>query len=142
MNDLWARIGYINYNSFYILFCIGTVGGFGLTEMERFVQVDCQEVYYIIDKLELPPFPENLDETESDDWMIEHSLSGKEVVERLNKLNYFFYQLDKVEKFIEKNLKLADEMRTPIKELSFGDDLGYWNGVYQYLKKLEQELKE
>lgn len=42
---------------------------------------------------------------------------------------------------IDNKIKSADELRTPIKELDYGDDLGYWNGAYKELKALKEEIE-
>lgn len=41
---------------------------------------------------------------------------------------------------IDGYITIADKYRKPIKSLALGDDLGYWNGVYQYMKKLKERI--
>lgn len=41
---------------------------------------------------------------------------------------------------IDGYIAIADKYRKPIKSLTIGDDLGYWNGVYQYMKKLRERI--
>ena len=43
---------------------------------------------------------------------------------------------------INEMIETANLYRTPIKSLHYGDDLGYWNGVYQKLKELKEILFE
>lgn len=43
---------------------------------------------------------------------------------------------------IDNKIEFADKLRTPIKELDYGDDLGYWNGAYKELKSLKEEIDE
>ena len=43
---------------------------------------------------------------------------------------------DKIEEYI----KTADTYRIPISSLKYGDELGYFNGVYQYMKKLKEAI--
>lgn len=43
---------------------------------------------------------------------------------------------------IDNKIEFADKLRTPLKELDYGDDLGYWNGVYKELKALKEEIDE
>lgn len=42
---------------------------------------------------------------------------------------------------IDNKIESADKLRTPIKELDYGDDLGYWNGAYNELKSLKEEIE-
>ena len=42
---------------------------------------------------------------------------------------------------IDNKIEFADKLRTPIKELDYGDDLGYWNGAYNVLKELKEEIE-
>ena len=42
---------------------------------------------------------------------------------------------------INEMIETANLYRTPIKTLDYGDDLGYWNGVYQKLKELRDILE-
>ena len=42
---------------------------------------------------------------------------------------------------IDNKIEFADKLRTPIKELDYGDDLGYWNGAYKELKSLKEEIE-
>lgn len=48
---------------------------------------------------------------------------------------------ERVIKLIDEKIEIADTYRTPIKSVRYGDDLGYWNGVYQSMKELKKELK-
>ena len=43
---------------------------------------------------------------------------------------------DKIDEYI----KTADTYRIPISSLKPGDELGYFNGVYQYMKKLKKDI--
>ena len=43
---------------------------------------------------------------------------------------------------INEMIETANFYRTPIKSLDYGDDLGYWNGVYQKLKELREILEK
>ena len=43
---------------------------------------------------------------------------------------------------INEMIETANHYRTPIKSLNYGDDLGYWNGVYQKLKELREILEK
>ena len=47
-----------------------------------------------------------------------------------------------VMKCIDNKIEFADKLRTPIKELDYGDDLGYLNGAYKELKSLKEEIDE
>lgn len=75
-----------------------------------------------------------------------------DVVELLNELATKCSQLEKeneqLKQFQTNTFTLINEMietanlyRTPIKTLDYGDDLGYWNGVYQKLKELRDILE-
>lgn len=41
---------------------------------------------------------------------------------------------------LDEYIKTADTYRIPIPSLEYGDDLGYFNGVYQYMKKLKKDI--
>lgn len=41
---------------------------------------------------------------------------------------------------LDEYIKTADTYRIPIPSLKYGDDLGYFNGVYQYMKKLKKDI--
>lgn len=41
---------------------------------------------------------------------------------------------------IDGYIAIADRYRKSIESLTIGDDLGYWNGVYQYMKKLRKRI--
>lgn len=41
---------------------------------------------------------------------------------------------------IDEYIKTADTYRIPISSLKYGDELGYFNGVYQYMKKLKETI--
>ena len=49
---------------------------------------------------------------------------------------------DTVFVLINEMIETANHYRTPIKSLNYGDDLGYWNGVYQKLKELREILEK
>ena len=51
---------------------------------KRFFQVDHDELYYICDKQMIPKYPDYFTEDEINEWYVEHSLSGTEVVGELN----------------------------------------------------------
>ena len=63
----------------------------------------------------------------------------------LNKLNDENEQLKQFQTnvftLINEMIETANLYRTPIKTLDYGDDLGYWNGVYQKLKELRDILE-
>ena len=46
-----------------------------------------------------------------------------------------------VMKCIDDKIKFADNLRTLVKELDYGEDLGYWNGAYNVLKELKEEIE-
>ena len=73
------------------------------------------------------------------------------VLDLLNNLNDENEQLQKENNDYEKQfriinekldeyIKTADTYRIPISSLKYGDDLGYFNGVYQYMKKLKKDI--
>ena len=71
----------------------------------------------------------------------EDSMSGEEIVDLLN-------ENDRLKQFQTNTFTLINEMietsnhyRKPIKSIQSGDDLGYWNGVYQKLKELRSILE-
>ena len=49
---------------------------------------------------------------------------------------------DTVFVLINEMIETANHYRTPIKSLDHGEDLGYWNGVYQKLKELREILEK
>lgn len=49
---------------------------------------------------------------------------------------------DTVFVLINEMIGTANHYRTPIKSLDYGNDLGYWNGVYQKLKELREILEK
>jgi len=55
-----------------------------MTENERYVLVDMEELYFITDTEYLPKYPEWYDKEEIEEWLIEHSMNGDEIVEVLN----------------------------------------------------------
>ena len=69
-------------------------------------------------------------------------VSEKELADYINELQKeneeLFEILKTINEKIDDYLQLADENRTPLYRLDYGSDLGYWNGVYQYMKKLKQ----
>lgn len=42
---------------------------------------------------------------------------------------------------LDEYIKTADTYRIPISSLKYGDDLGYFNGVHQYMKKLKKDIE-
>ena len=42
---------------------------------------------------------------------------------------------------LDEYIKTADTYRIPISSLKYGDDLGYFNGVHQYMKKLKEDIE-
>lgn len=66
--------------------------------------------------------------------------------DKLNAINEENEQLkqfqDTVFVLINEMIETANHYRTPIKSLDYGDDLGYWNGVYQKLKELREILEK
>ena len=70
----------------------------------------------------------------------------RQVLKLLNELSEENKQLkqfkDHTFVLINEMIETANLYRTPIKSLSYGDDLGYWNGVYQKLKELKKILFE
>ena len=69
-------------------------------------------------------------------------VSEKELADYINELQNeneeLFEILKTINEKIDEYLQLADENRAPLYRLDYGGDLGYWNGVYQYMKKLKQ----
>lgn len=59
-----------------------------------------------------------------------------DTIRGLNRNDCFLFKL--IDDLIEK----ADEYRTPISKINYGDDIGYWNGAYQQLKELKRMLEE
>lgn len=49
---------------------------------------------------------------------------------------------DTVFVLINEMIETANRYRTPIQSIDYGDDLGYWNGVYQKLKDLREILEK
>jgi hypothetical protein len=66
--------------------------------------------------------------------------------EHLTKLSNEKEQLkqfqDTVFVLINEMIETANLYRIPIKSVDYGDDLGYWNGVYQKLKELREILEK
>ena len=69
-------------------------------------------------------------------------VSEKELADYINELQNeneeLFEILKTINERIDEYLQIADENRIPLYQIVHGDDLGYWNGVYQYMKKLKQ----
>lgn len=80
-------------------------------------------------------------------------LKYSEVVDLLNKLyeeneklrkenNDYEKQFRIINEKLDEYIKTADTYRIPISSLKYGDELGYFNGVYQYMKKLKKDIEE
>lgn len=69
--------------------------------------------------------------------------TANELVELLNEFQKENEELKQTNVFtlINEMIETANLYRTPIKTLDYGDDLGYWNGVYQKLKELRDILE-
>lgn len=66
---------------------------------------------------------------------------AKNKVEELSKENQELKQLiGVIHDLIDGYIAIADDYRKPIESLTIGDELGYWNGVYQYMKKLKKRM--
>ena len=79
---------------------------------------------------------------------------GNDVVLVINLLNKLYEENEKLQKEnndyekqfriindkIDEYIKTADTYRIPISSLKCGDELGYFNGVYQYMKKLKKDI--
>lgn len=64
-----------------------------------------------------------------------------EYVDRLQEENEQLKQsIGVIYDLIDGYIALADDYRKPIESLTIGDELGYWNGVYQYMKKLKKRI--
>ena len=79
----------------------------------------------------------------------EYDCTFKHQDELCNLLNDFAMDIDRLNHFkdnvfslIDDLIETADEYRTPISKVNYGDDIGYWNGVYQQLKRLKRMLNE
>ena len=79
----------------------------------------------------------------------EYDYTFKHQDELCNLLNDFAMDIDRLNHFkdnvfslIDDLIETADEYRTPISKVNYGDDIGYWNGVYQQLKRLKRMLNE
>lgn len=65
----------------------------------------------------------------------------KEENEQLKKENNDYEkQFRIINEKLDEYIKTADTYRIPISSLKYGDDLGYFNGVYQYMKKLKKDI--
>ena len=65
----------------------------------------------------------------------------KEENEQLKKENNDYEkQFRIINEKLDEYIKTADTYRIPIHSLEYGDDLGYFNGVYQYMKKLKKDI--
>lgn len=65
----------------------------------------------------------------------------KEENEKLQKENNDYEkQFRIINDKIDEYIKTADTYRIPISSLKPGDELGYFNGVYQYMKKLKKDI--
>ena len=80
-------------------------------------------------------------------------LNESEVVDLLNKLyeeneklqkenNDYEKQFRIINEKLDEYIKTADTYRIPLSSLKYGDELGYFNGVYQYMKKLKKDIEE
>ena len=49
---------------------------------------------------------------------------------------------DKVFDKINEYIETSDKYRTPIGTIEYGENIGYWNGVYQRMNRLKRELIE
>ena len=79
---------------------------------------------------------------------------GNDVVLVINLLNKLYEENEKLQKEnndyekqfriinekLDEYIKTADTYRIPISSLKYGDELGYFNGVYQYMKKLKKDI--
>lgn len=93
------------------------------------------------------PFPKRIiydSETEK-----EYDCTFKHQDELCNLLNGFAMDIDRLNHFkdnvlsvIDNMIETADECRTPLSKIDYGDDIGYWNGAYQQLKSLKRMLNE
>ena len=79
----------------------------------------------------------------------EYDSSFKHQEELCILLNDFARDIDRLNRFkddvsvlVDNMIEMADEYRTPISRIDYGDDIGYWNGAYQQLKKLKRMLNE
>lgn len=108
---------------------------------KRYYQRDFEELYYIIDSHKISK--KEFDEKEMYDGYtaFEDSMTGEEIVDLLN-------ENDRLKQFQTNTFTLINEMietanlyRKPIHTFDYGDDLGYWNGVYQKLKELRDILE-
>lgn len=43
----------------------------------------------------------------------------------------------RIQQRLSEKIEVANRERTPIKNVNYGEDLGYWNGAYQQLKELQ-----
>ena len=65
----------------------------------------------------------------------------KEENEKLQKENNDYEkQFRIINDKIDEYIKTADTYRIPISSLKYGDDLGYFNGVYQCMKELKRDI--
>ena len=65
----------------------------------------------------------------------------KEENEKLQKENNDYEkQFRIINEKLDEYIKTADTYRIPISSLKYGDELGYFNGVYQYMKKLKKDI--
>lgn len=65
----------------------------------------------------------------------------KEENEKLQKENNDYEkQFRIINDKIDEYIKTADTYRIPISSLKYGDELGYFNGVYQSMKKLKRDI--
>lgn len=65
----------------------------------------------------------------------------KEENEKLQKENNDYEkQFRIINDKIDEYIKTADTYRIPISSLKYGDELGYFNGVYQYMKELKKDI--
>ena len=65
----------------------------------------------------------------------------KEENEKLQKENNDYEkQFRIINEKLDEYIKTADTYRIPISSLKYGDELGYFNGVYQYMKELKKDI--
>lgn len=81
---------------------------------------------------------------ESSAFIIEQRKENKTLKEENEQLkkenNDYEKQFRIINEKLDEYIKTADTYRIPISSLEYGDDLGYFNGVYQYMKKLKKDI--
>lgn len=48
----------------------------------------------------------------------------------------------RIQERLSEKIEVANKERTPIRKINYGEDLGYWNGAYQQLKELKEDIEE